>query len=234
MTPLVSVVIPSYNSARWITDTLASVRAQTCSPELVETIVVDDASSDGSADLARAYLARYGMPGRVISLARNGGVGAARNVGWRLARGAWIQFLDQDDLLAPHKIELQLRLAERAPADVSVIYSSWQHYALADDTWQPSGEIYVPDVWGDALSGILQEYAFGYLGPTLMRRAAVALANGFEEQPNIGEDITLMMRLAMDGGRFMRAESEGPSFFYRENRARSGACRSPGWCRCAA
>ncbi|MCX6954347.1 MAG: glycosyltransferase family A protein, partial [Verrucomicrobia bacterium] len=100
--PLVSVVIPCFNSARWLPATLDSVLAQTW--PRVEIIVVDDGSRDDSLAVARRYASR-GV--RVESIA-NSGAAAARNHGLALARGDYLQFLDADDLLAPDKLEKQL------------------------------------------------------------------------------------------------------------------------------
>ncbi|MBI4484654.1 MAG: glycosyltransferase family 2 protein [Acidobacteria bacterium] len=101
--PRVSVVIPNYNCARFLPETLESVFAQTC-PD-VEIIVVDDGSTDGSA----ALLERYADRVRVIHQ-ENRGVSAARNRGIRESRGAFVAFLDADDLWQPEKLEKQLRL----------------------------------------------------------------------------------------------------------------------------
>ena len=63
----ISVVIPIYNSQDWIEETLRSVRDQTYPADRIETVVVDDASTDDSVSVARAYLARHGMRGMVIT-----------------------------------------------------------------------------------------------------------------------------------------------------------------------
>lgn len=91
----VSVVIPCYNCAPWLGAALDSLLAQTRGDW--EAIVVDDGSTDASAQVAGEYAARDGR----IRLVRqpNGGVGAARNTGVREARGRWLVFLDADDLL---------------------------------------------------------------------------------------------------------------------------------------
>jgi glycosyltransferase involved in cell wall biosynthesis len=95
----VSVVIPAYNAAAFLAETLASVFAQTLPP--VEIIVVDDGSSDDTAHVARD------LGATVISRA-NGGISAARNTGVRAARGEYVAFLDSDDLWMPEKLEVQL------------------------------------------------------------------------------------------------------------------------------
>lgn len=98
-----SVLIPAYNSGNWIEETLESVLAQTY-PH-IEIIVVDDGSTDNTLEIARQYEAR----GVRVYTQPNSGASAARNHAFRNSRGRYIQYLDADDLLAPDKIEQQMR-----------------------------------------------------------------------------------------------------------------------------
>lgn len=95
----ISVVIPAYNAASDLPATLESLEAQTLPPG--EVIVVDDGSSDDTAELARAWGAR------VLKHETNRGLSAARNTGIREARYEWIALLDADDLWDPEKLALQ-------------------------------------------------------------------------------------------------------------------------------
>jgi glycosyltransferase involved in cell wall biosynthesis len=97
----VSVVIPCYNAERYIARAIESVLAQTRPAD--EIIVVDDGSTDSSADVIR----RYGNRVR-RAYQENAGVAVARNAGIGLARGRWIAFLDADDEWFPEKLERQL------------------------------------------------------------------------------------------------------------------------------
>ena len=105
-TPLVSVVIPCYNSARYLSETIESVLAQTY-PK-VEIIVVDDGSSDATPEIAKSYPVRY-------IYQENRGISAARNTGALQSRGEYIQFLDHDDRLLPTALELGVALLEEHP-----------------------------------------------------------------------------------------------------------------------
>jgi glycosyltransferase involved in cell wall biosynthesis len=215
--PTISVVIPTYKAAPWLEETLGSVLHQTYPFENIEIIVIDDASPDDSVDVAKALLEGAKIKSRVVAREKNAGPAANRNAGWRMATGDWIQFLDQDDVLVPHKFKLQGELAARAGDDVAVVYSSWQSLELREGTWQPTGPVNAPRVDEDTVLRILQEVAFGYLGPTLIRRSALAGIDGFEERPNIGEDMNMMLRLSMAGGKFLEARSEGgAAFLYRQ------------------
>ncbi len=134
MTPLVSILIPSFNAERWLAATLASALAQTA--PRTEIIVVDDGSRDGSLALARTFEAR-GV--RVIARP-NRGASAARNTALAAARGEWLQFLDADDLLAPEKIAHQLALAASTGPDFA-LGATWSRFrdspADADFAPQP-------------------------------------------------------------------------------------------------
>ena len=98
--PLVSVIIPVYNGARYLGEALESVFAQTYRP--FEVIVVDDGSSDDSGKIAQSF-----SDVRYIHQA-NQGVAAARNNGIEAARGEFFAFIDQDDLWIPEKLRLQI------------------------------------------------------------------------------------------------------------------------------
>jgi glycosyltransferase involved in cell wall biosynthesis len=119
--PLVSVIIPCYNGARWLSATLESALAQTW--PRVEIIVVDDGSRDESLAIARGFA---NQEVRVESIP-NSGASAARNRGLALARGDYLQFLDADDLLSAEKIERQVRRLERAPEN-SVATCAWARF----------------------------------------------------------------------------------------------------------
>src|SRR3972149_3633636 len=96
----VSVVIPCYNGAVYLHETIESALAQTHSP--LEVLVIDDGSTDDSAAIADSF----GSPVRVIRQT-NQGESVARNRGIDEARGDWIAFLDSDDVWNPTKLERQ-------------------------------------------------------------------------------------------------------------------------------
>ena len=209
----VSVVIPVYNAEIWIAETLESVAEQ---GDNIEVIVVDDHSPDRSADIAREFLDRSSLLGKVITTDQNQGPGHARDLGWKCATSEWIQFLDADDLLAPEKFDVQCARAESAPEDVGVLYSPWQHIGLHNNQWRPSGPVVRSDVDQDTVSSILKDRQFGYVGPALVRRRALEAVSGFSLGMILGEDLDLMLRIAMSGYRFELVASVRPLFFYRD------------------
>jgi glycosyltransferase involved in cell wall biosynthesis len=106
--PTVSYILAVYNGRRYLSEALHSIRAQ--SRPVEEIIVVDDGSSDDTAEVAE----HFGPPVRCVRQ-RNAGQSAARNHGVQLSRGDMIAFLDCDDLIHPNKVERQLRRFAEAP-----------------------------------------------------------------------------------------------------------------------
>lgn len=113
----VSVVIPNMNRTEPLRKALSSIAAQTLKP--IETIVVDDKSSDDQIVEIRKIIAEFKdtASARMIELPANGGANKARNVGIFEAKGTHIAFLDSDDLWLPRKLEVQMREIEELPAN---------------------------------------------------------------------------------------------------------------------
>jgi glycosyltransferase involved in cell wall biosynthesis len=109
----VSVVVPVYNGARYLYDALQSILAQTFAPQ--EVILVDDGSTDDSADLIQQVAAASPIPLRYAKQV-NQGTAAARNRGIELSTSPLIAFLDQDDLWLPKKLACQCDLLRSQPA----------------------------------------------------------------------------------------------------------------------
>jgi glycosyltransferase involved in cell wall biosynthesis len=137
--PLVSILVPAYNAAEWIADSLNSAIAQTW-PN-TEVIVVDDGSKDETLAIAGQFAS-----GRVrIISQKNSGAAAARNAAFAASRGQYIQWLDADDLLAPDKIESQMRVAEQDPDRGTLLSSAWGRFL-----YRPSRVAFVPTaLWCD-------------------------------------------------------------------------------------
>lgn len=150
MTPsLISCVIPVFNGERFLGEALESVLAQTYQP--VEIIVVDDGSTDGTAEVA----ARYGTQ---ISYLRqsNQGPATARNLGLSAAQGGFIAFLDSDDLWHPEKLSRQMaRLQERPELDLC--FTRFQH------SWVPELAEEAKRYQGHPLSQPLSAYLMSSL-----------------------------------------------------------------------
>ncbi len=120
--PLVSILIPAYNCAQWIEETLTSAVAQTW-PN-TEIIVVDDGSSDGTP----AIVERFASKGVKLHVQVNAGAAAARNRALSLSSGDYIQWLDADDLLAPRKIESQIAALQRCGDPKRLASGPWAYF----------------------------------------------------------------------------------------------------------
>ncbi|HXP77396.1 MAG TPA: glycosyltransferase [Stellaceae bacterium] len=138
----VSAIIPTYNRAHLIGDTIDSILRQTAPP--AEIIVVDDGSTDDTA----ATVARCGNAVRYHRI-ENSGPGAARNVGVSMARSPWIAFCDSDDVWLPTKQERQLRLHALCPE---------VECSFTDLTRVVSGEPQSPSLFGEVPPGLWEQH----------------------------------------------------------------------------
>lgn len=122
--PTVSVVIPCYNGATFLRETLDSVLAQTY--PVMEVLVIDDGSTDDSATIAESY----GPPIRVIRQP-NQGESVARNRGIDEARGDWIAFLDADDLWFEDKLHKQIAFTKIHP-EIRCVHTGWKRFGYKE------------------------------------------------------------------------------------------------------
>lgn len=121
-----SVVIPARNAARFLAEAVASVQRQTLSA--TEIVIVDDASTDNTAQLAESF----GGNVRLLRRPSPGGAGPARNTGAAAARGTWLAFLDADDLWLPTKLATQRAWFRTAPA-TDVVFGHGGNFTVAPD-----------------------------------------------------------------------------------------------------
>lgn len=121
-TPLVSIIIPTYNSAHLIEETLKSVFLQTYYNW--ECIIVDDGSNDNTETVVKKWQEKD-QRFLYINIKKTG-ASHSRNIGFEKARGSYIQYLDADDLLHPEKLEKQLGLMLANKLDLS--YTHWSHF----------------------------------------------------------------------------------------------------------
>ena len=122
--PLVSVIVPTYNGAARIGKTLHSIIAQDY-PN-IEIIVVNDVSTDDTVGVARRVLTEGGRPFKIIEREKNGGQSASRNTGFDAARGKYVIFFDHDDLAEKNFVSLLCNEAEKKGANV--VFCGYRHY----------------------------------------------------------------------------------------------------------
>jgi glycosyltransferase involved in cell wall biosynthesis len=208
--PLVSVVIPTYNSAQFIGEAVDSCLAQTY-PNC-EIIVVDDGSTDDTRDRVEA---RYGEQIGYL-YQPNAGPSAARNCGIRAARGAFIQFCDADDQLLPAKVERCMEVFQRQP-EVGVVYTRYQHVEADGKTPAPLSD--PPLLSGDIFCDLLLSNGNAILtSATLVRREALLDVGLYDERTDLRgtEDWDLFLRLA---ARYRYASIDEILLLYRRHAA---------------
>lgn len=194
--PLVSIIIPCYNSEAYIGDAIDSALAQTYSRK--EIIVVDDGSTDASLSIVHSY----GDQIRWES-GPNRGACAARNRGLALARGDLIQFLDADDLLDSQKLDRQIPVAlEHAPA---IVYTSYRTQSMKGEALARLKAPTRPS--RDAVCFILNHYGLTTPAPIHWRDQLLA-AGGFREHLSCAQERDLHLRLACQGAEFVHLDEE--------------------------
>lgn len=119
---LVSIITPNYNCARFISQTIESVLAQTYSDW--EMLIVDDCSTDGSYEIALEYAAKDRRI-KVIRNEKNSGAAVSRNKAIEVAQGEFVAFLDSDDLWIPEKLEKQIAFMRENACDFS--FCEYEH-----------------------------------------------------------------------------------------------------------
>ena len=181
--PTVTVVIPCYNGARWLGEAINSIHAQT--EPVNEVIVVDDASTDGSAEIAESHGAI------VLRNAQNKGEGYSRNIGLKHATGELIAWLDADDIWMPHHVQTLKALLARHP-EATCAFAAVQRFGLRDELIRghvPAGE--PSNVFWLAL----RDWVHTTIG-SMTRREALLSIGGFNETERYSVDFDLWLRLS--------------------------------------
>jgi glycosyltransferase involved in cell wall biosynthesis len=167
----VSAIIPTFNRLAYIPRAIDSLLAQTVPVD--EVIIVDDGSTDGTAEMIEA---RYGSRVRVVRQ-QNTGVSGARRRGIQEARGEWIAFLDSDDQWMPERNRQLLEAATRVPADVAWLFGDMR---VVTDQGSPTTlfEEYglsvkeSPHIFADSLS-VQYPFQFCMLQGSFIRRSVL-------------------------------------------------------------
>lgn len=188
--PLASIIIPTYNQARYLPAAVESALAQDY-PAL-EIIVVDDGSNDETS----AILGGYGA--RIVHLRQeNRGLAAARNTGYRSSHGEYLLFLDSDDCIPREKLSRHIAWLNGCPEAV-LAYSAWRQL---DPEGRLLGEAH-PRCPEELLPALLRREFFFFASSAVIRRAAFEQAGGFDESLRWSEDADLWLRLAKGGAVF--------------------------------
>jgi len=191
--PRVSIVIPVYNAARFVSRAIESSLQQTFPG--VETVVVNDGSRDNTEEICLSY------GGKIVYLLQpNGGPGAARNTGIETATGEILGFLDADDQLAPNMVTDLMKGFAAYPQAGAVSGS----YFVLDDSGKgrrlPLPRVMLPN---GQIMGLIEHFFLKYtrqnptcVGAVLVKRSVIETVGGFQEGLNHGEDIEMWSRVA--------------------------------------
>jgi len=181
--PLVSVIVPCYNGAAFLEEALRSALAQSYGE--VEVVVVDDGSTDSSAEIARRFPVRYIRQ-------ENRGLSEARNTGIRESKGSYLVFLDADDRLKPRAIETGLgALALRPDCALAVgdhVFIAANSSYLADSTKERHLHSHY--------EALLKSNFIEMISSVLFRRSIFDEVGGFDAKLRVAEDYELYLRIA--------------------------------------
>ena len=184
----VSVIIPNYNRAGLIGETISNLLAQTLPPR--EIIVVDDGSTDNSIEVIRAFGSKV-----TLLQQQNAGPGAARNAGLKVASGDYVQFQDSDDLLSLNKLQAQFNQLETSGADIA--FGPWAHVFIKERRLR-----FESCVLQQALPpSNFKLYAWLLRGWTtiiqslLFRRDCLVAAGNYRTEMRYGEDMEFFFRI---------------------------------------
>jgi glycosyltransferase involved in cell wall biosynthesis len=198
----ISVIIPAYNAERYIAKAIESCLSQTYAPH--EIIVIDDASTDGTASIAESFP----PPVRVIRLAENMGVSVARNRGVAASTSDWIAFLDADDWFLPEKLELQRRCALENQRAV-LIYTGYRMIGI--DGSLRDGRFFFP--W--ELLPLLRYRGRFHLSSVVLRRDTFDSVGGFDVSLRVHQDWELWLRIVARYSVELLAAIPEPLVIYR-------------------
>ena len=190
----ISAVIPAFNRRNHVSRAIDSALAQTVPVD--EILIIDDGSTDGTAELVES---RYGSRVRVVRQA-NSGVAGARRRGVQEAHGTWVAFLDSDDEWLPDRNSELLWAAQHVPADVAWIFGALRIVTDKGEgltLFEEHGLVIreSPHVFADSLE-IQYPYQFPMLQASLIRRDALLELNCFSEGLRSDDDLLAGFQIA--------------------------------------
>ena len=215
--PLVSVLMPVFNTAPYLRDAIQSIQRQTCGD--FELVVIDDGSSDGCVALLTEMAAAE--PRMRVVLRENRGLIATRNELLHLARSDLVAWMDSDDLSSPDRLQLQ---TAAFLADDRLVCLGGAAQRIDPDGHPLDVERY-PTLHDDIMAGQLTGGAIRFPSTT-MRRDVALKVGGFREPFRIGEDLDLLLRLSEVGKMGNLPETV---YSYRQHASSTFVGLSPQW-----
>lgn len=184
--PLVSVITPTYNRAKFIGQAVQSVLNQTYGN--FEHLIVDDGSTDNTGEVLKPFLSdervRYFHQ-------QNQGQSVARNLGIRHARGELVCFIDSDDIWVAHKLTGQVRLMDEHP-EVGIIHGD---EIMIDEAGQEFSRKNMKRYSGNIADQLLVDNSVS-INTAMVRRECLSFSGGFPQQYGVADDYALWLRLS--------------------------------------
>lgn len=196
--PLVSIIIPTYNYAHLITETLLSVVAQTYTNW--ECLIIDDGSTDHTAVIVPNFITQYKEYKFEYVKIDNSGTSAAKNTGLAKAAGELIQFLDADDLLSPGKLQVQVTLLQEQNA--ALVFSSSRFFTVIEGKKivhekYPVGFLATDHLSGQHLLHSLIINNIVTISSPLVKKSLLSSIGGFDITLRNNEDWILWFKIAL-------------------------------------
>ena len=184
--PLVSVIIPAYNAAAYIRESVGSIIQQTY--KNIEILIIDDCSTDDTLSIVK-QIERQDSRVRVVSNAENLGIGANRDKGIKLAGGAYVCWQDADDISMPDRIDLQVEFMESHPK-VGIVGG---HITFFDQEGDGLTRKY--DENDAALRSKIFKYNPVAQPACMMRRECFEKVGGYNPHYRLSEDLEMQFRI---------------------------------------
>jgi len=214
MKPVISIIIPVYNSEKYLPDTIASVMAQTFRD--FECIIIDDNSTDDSAKVIRDAI-KGDKRFKLIRNKENTGVSGARNIGLCRVRGEYVTFLDHDDFYSPNALESLLWVAQKHNSDITggktIMAGADAKFIQTDEKFNPEN-IYI-STWDNPFEGYIgaaKNDNAAWVWRRLFRRSIIKDIK-FPDELSYNEDLVFV--LAATGNATKTAETNAIITYHR-------------------
>lgn len=208
-TPLISVIIPTFNYGNYIAEAIYSVINQTYTNW--ECIIVDDGSVDNTAQVVTQIINDYPNKNIKYYFIKNSGTSAAKNYGIKISAGEYIQFLDADDTLAIRKFETAIRIFKQVDCALvfgTVVFFSCEKESITLFNKYPCGYLSTESLTGAVLIKKLVENNFATISSPFVKASFVKKVEGFNIDINHNEDWLFWMRVALENPLFIFDNSE--------------------------
>lgn len=210
--PAVSIILPIYNAALYLSQCLSSIQEQTFSD--FEVLMINDGSTDTSEDICKAFT--QSDPRFLLFNKENSGVSASRNLALTHARGKYLQFIDSDDWLTADAVETLFHRAESTGSDLTVCH----FYRVLDNHAVQRGHIKTNQLltrreYAEEMMKAPANYYYGVLWNKLYRRSLVESVHlHFDPQVKWGEDFLFNLRY-LEHVRLVSTAAK-PIYYYRK------------------